>query len=1383
MSPSPPVWMKDEAGFISYTLYDQATGAVIKTISDVDTTQTGTFANLPSGWTTPSGGGLHQTSTSEVDELGRTTKVTDPNGNVSYVVYNDVAKEVRSYVGWDTSTNLPTGPTSVSRQDWARGYNETLTMSATPAVSGGKPTGTESISGVQTLSRAVLNDAGQAVAQDQYFTLSGTSYSQSTATLGTSGTNYHRTQVSFDKLGRVERTISPAGTISRTVFDGPGRVTSQWIGTVDTPTSGFWSPTNLTGTDMIQLSGNEYDNGGVGDGNLTRTIQYPGGGAADRKSDLFYDWRNRPVATKAGVESSESTSLNRPIGYTEYDNLGQAIVSEMYDGDGITITSTSGVPNRPSSSLLRAKSTAEYDELGRVYQSKTFSVDPSSGSVSSNALQSDIWRDLRGQTIKSKQPGGLVSKGTYDGLGRTTKSSVTDGGGDTGYGDADDVTGDIVLSESTPTYDANGNVLKATSKDRFHDETATGALGTPSTGAKARVSYAAMYYDKANRMTDSVNVGTNAGSAYTRPGTVPSRSDTVLVSSVGYNAAGWQETSTDPKGLISKTYYDLLGRTTKTIENYVDGTVSDTDDKTVEYIYGPSGMTKLQAKLTGGGQQETEWVYGITSPVVSNDTLKEMRYPDSSTGSSSSSEKDAYTYNQLGEVLTTTDRNGNVHTITRDVLGRVTSDAVTTLGSGVDGAVRRIETAYDSQGNAYLVTSYNAASGGSIVNQIQREYNGLGQLIAEYQATNGAVNTSTTPKVQYSYSFAPSGSTNHSRLATMTYPNGRVLTYNYSSGLNSDISRLSSITDGATTLESYDYLGLGTVVRRGHAEPGVDLTSIKLSGESDSTDSGDKYIGLDRFGRIVDQRWTTSGASAKERTQYGYDRNSNRLWRENLLDTSRSELYTYDGLNQLTTFDRGTLNGTKTGLTGAASRSQAWNFDAIGNFDSQTTDGTTQSRTANRQNEITSISGGLASPTYDANGNTKRDENRDVFKYDAWNRLVEVNVNNGITITYSWDGTGRRVREVRAGTTTDLYYSSAWQVIEERVGGTVYSSYAWSPVYVDAMIARDRDSDSNGSLEERLYAMHDANFNIVGLIDAGGDVIERFAYDPFGTFEVLDRGWSPIGSSSYAWIYLHQGGRWDADAGVFSFRHREYSPTLGRWMTNDPIGFEGGTGNFYQAYGNSINVLDPLGLQGLVGEGLRQTPKSIELDDLTYKTKLIDKLKSCPEAAALLDSALKKISDGKINIIRFKKGDVINGIKFDGRAYYVPKNTIYLRSDLSEDIALGALLYELIRIDMWEDEEVIRKKAVNGDFNRDSYAIEREKLSYKYLALHHEISSKCVAAKKWSDMSDLFGADLGGRWKTFEKYFEFQNTPRAGGGVDDCHAGEYRKIWDRRFKK
>src|SRR5262249_31433953 len=267
----------------------------------------------------------------------------------------------------------------------------------------------------------------------------------------------------------------------------------------------------------------------------------------------------------------------------------------------------------------------------------------------------------------------------------------------------------------------------------------------------------------------------------------------------------------------------------------------------------------------------------------------------------------------------------------------------------------------DTQGNAYLFTSYDAASAGNVVNQVQRDFNGLGQLTKEYQAHSGTVNTGTTPKVQYAYSEM-SGGANHSRLTSMTYPNGKVLNYNYTAAIDAAISRLTSLSD-SVTLESFDYLGLSTVVVRAHSQPGVDLTYVKQSGESNG-DAGDQYTGLDRFGRVVDQRWIkTSDGSHTDRFKYGYDRDGNRLFRENLVDATFSELYQYDSLNQLTSFQRGTLNGTKDGLTGSASRSQSWAFDPLGNWTSVTTDGSTQTRSYNKQNQITSISG-LTTPAY-----------------------------------------------------------------------------------------------------------------------------------------------------------------------------------------------------------------------------------------------------------------------------------------------------------------------------------------------------------------------------------------------------------------------------------
>lgn len=79
-----PVWNKDQEGYINYVAYDQKTGAVVKSITDVDTSETSDFTGKPSGWTTPGSGGLHLISTAVVDAHGRPTKQTDANGNVTY---------------------------------------------------------------------------------------------------------------------------------------------------------------------------------------------------------------------------------------------------------------------------------------------------------------------------------------------------------------------------------------------------------------------------------------------------------------------------------------------------------------------------------------------------------------------------------------------------------------------------------------------------------------------------------------------------------------------------------------------------------------------------------------------------------------------------------------------------------------------------------------------------------------------------------------------------------------------------------------------------------------------------------------------------------------------------------------------------------------------------------------------------------------------------------------------------------------------------------------------------------------------------------------------------------------------------------------------------
>lgn len=379
------------------------------------------------------------------------------------------------------------------------------------------------------------------------------------------------------------------------------------------------------------------------------------------------------------------------------------------------------------------------------------------------------------------------------------------------------------------------------------------------------------------------------------------------------------------------------------------------------------------------------------------------------------------------------------------------------------------------------------------------------------------------------------------------------------------------------------------------------------SGEANG-DAGDPYTGLDRFGRVVDERWLRGGTITDE-FQYGYYRDGNRLYKKILsqtgtnppVDTGYSELYHangaangYDNFNQLVAFTRGTLSDTNNDkvpdTVTSATQSQSWQLDLLGNWTTLTT-GTTQpvsqSRNYNQQNELTSIAG-QTNPTYDANGNMTGDETGKTLVYDAWNRLSQVKSGSTVIVTYSYDPLGRRVREQRATGITDFYYSADWQVLDERQGDTrVKAQYVWSPVYVDALVLRDRDADGStaNGLEERLYVQQDANWNVtavVGKMAVNGvpswDVLERYIEDPYGKANVLAPDWSARVSSLFAWNYLHQGSRFDGDTGLYAFRNRDYSPTLGRWIEQDPMGFEPDANLYRFVHNAPADNTDPLGL-------------------------------------------------------------------------------------------------------------------------------------------------------------------------------------------------------------
>ena len=546
-----------------------------------------------------------------------------------------------------------------------------------------------------------------------------------------------------------------------------------------------------------------------------------------------------------------------------------------------------------------------------------------------------------------------------------------------------------------------------------------------------------------------------------------------------------------------------------------------------------------------------------------------------------------YTYNRQQQRTGMTDQNGTVHAFVYDQLGRQTADKVTMLGTGVNGAVRRIEQSYNARSLLEKVTSYDAATGGNVVNQVQNVYNDFNQLATQYQEHAGAVNTSSSAGVQYAYA---DGSANTIRRTQIIYPDNTYLEYRYgNSGDPADrLSRIEILNSGGTDdICQYTYLGLNTFVKADYL-----LSSIRWDLATGS--GANPYTGLDAFGRVIDCLWQQySGPTTLVELLYGYNFDSSRQWRQDAVAGSGfDELYAYDPLQRLVDMERGTLNGAHDAIS-SATLGQDWALDPTGNwnaFNITVTGALEQTRDSNPLNQITGIaetSGTQwATPAYNAAGNMTTMPRPSALNstytatYDAWHRLVLLNDGTSDVGAYAYDGMNRRVKKTVGSAVRHFYFSDQWQVVEERVGtaSVPNKQYYWGLRYVDDLVMRLRDP-SGGGLSQLHYVMQDANWNVVAIYNLiAASLDERYAYTPYGVVEFLTPSFGSRSASLYDWTYLFTGRERDTESGLQINRNRYLHPYLGCWVTMDPMLYAAGDVNLYRYVSNGpLSRLDPLG--------------------------------------------------------------------------------------------------------------------------------------------------------------------------------------------------------------
>ena len=507
---------------------------------------------------------------------------------------------------------------------------------------------------------------------------------------------------------------------------------------------------------------------------------------------------------------------------------------------------------------------------------------------------------------------------------------------------------------------------------------------------------------------------------------------------------------------------------------------------------------------------------------------------------------DQYRYDSDGNLSSVTTRAQRTRQITRDLLGRPTQISAGGLATTI---------AYDT---ARKWTAYNNAESTDTI-----FVDGDGRVTKQTTFRPGG--PSTNPGLMRFTLLTTYGAQGQRRSLTVSSPlwNGvdvrsetdvdALLRPNFVGAVDGSWTSIGYNPDERPLTISFPQLGTSTRRRQSLTYTGADrLASSTSNVAPDALSWSYGYDGLERLSQLSQGEGTyaavrTATFDAAGRLGHWTDYRTVDLPPQWVCDDPYDELSCY------------WYYGTQS----QAVRDSTYSYDAVGNR-------TDLGATVAAGNRLTAFNGYTLA--YDEDGNLVSKTGNGTNQTFAWNAFGQLDAvtTNGSTTTFGYDGLGRRVRKTVDGVMTRSLHDGDNLVVQTDREGTRQLEFSYYPGIDQPHAVRQ---SATGNL---YYYATSQPGHVTALVDRYDQVVNRYEYAPFGA--------SLSATGPVVQPFRFAGRELDAETGLYYNRARYYDPALARFISEDPIGLEGGVNTYAYTENDPINYRDPTGLETTCSE-------------------------------------------------------------------------------------------------------------------------------------------------------------------------------------------------------